>query len=265
MALGGTMASSGYDSVPGAPPIAPTGGNAYHTACHIGTSAMLVALIHAKRTGKGQFIDMAVHDATSVTTEIAFFDWAYDKKIVKRYSGRHAGSQASMPTNLLTKDGKRINLMLMPLTQATWEGFVAWMNETGEAEDLTDEKFKDFKVARLNMPHVMGVLTRFCLNHSLEELYHRGQKLRFAWSPIMSVDEVPTHPHWQDRQDMVEVEYPESGRSYTHLTGPYKFSRSHWEIRGRAPLLGEHNEDVLVGELGFAKDRLTALAEAGVI
>ena len=82
---------------------------------------------------------------------------------------------------------------------------------------------------------------------------------------FVSVDEIPRHPHWQDRGDMIDVAYPESGRTYTHLAGPYKHSRSYWEIRGRAPLLGEHNEEILVGELGVDKAKLTALAESGVI
>src|SRR5262249_49954295 len=48
LAAGGEMASSGYDEtdVPNAPPIAPGGGNAWHTGCHFAYIAIIAALVH---------------------------------------------------------------------------------------------------------------------------------------------------------------------------------------------------------------------------
>jgi crotonobetainyl-CoA:carnitine CoA-transferase CaiB-like acyl-CoA transferase len=59
MAAGGEMASSGYDEVdaPGAPPIAPGGGNAWHMGCHYACMAIMAALVFRSVSGQGQSID----------------------------------------------------------------------------------------------------------------------------------------------------------------------------------------------------------------
>jgi crotonobetainyl-CoA:carnitine CoA-transferase CaiB-like acyl-CoA transferase len=46
---------------------------------------------------------------------------------------------------------------------------------------------------------------------------------------------------------------------------PFKLSNGGWKIARRAPLIGEHNEEIYVKELGFSKDELVLLKEANVI
>jgi crotonobetainyl-CoA:carnitine CoA-transferase CaiB-like acyl-CoA transferase len=57
MAAGGEMASCGYDEVdaPGAPPIAPGGGNAWHIGGHFAYMAIMAALIYRTVSGQGQY------------------------------------------------------------------------------------------------------------------------------------------------------------------------------------------------------------------
>ncbi|GIS93198.1 MAG: hypothetical protein CM1200mP22_04350 [Dehalococcoidia bacterium] len=71
LAAGGQMASSGYDveDVPDAPPIAPGGGNAWHIANHYAYIGIMGALYHRDFTGEGQYIDVSIHEACSLTTE----------------------------------------------------------------------------------------------------------------------------------------------------------------------------------------------------
>jgi crotonobetainyl-CoA:carnitine CoA-transferase CaiB-like acyl-CoA transferase len=71
MAAGGEMASSGYDDtdVPDAPPIAPGGGNAWHMGCHFAYMAIVAALVHRTASGRGQYIDVSIHEACALTTE----------------------------------------------------------------------------------------------------------------------------------------------------------------------------------------------------
>ncbi|MDP9238052.1 MAG: CoA transferase [Chloroflexota bacterium] len=55
--------------------------------------------------------------------------------------------------------------------------------------------------------------------------------------------------HARARGFFVEVEHPELGRTITYPGAPYRFSETPWRIERRAPLLGEHTEEVLA-ELG---------------
>src|SRR4029079_19617773 len=73
LALGGVMMNCGYDPAPGGkydlPPIAPQMWHAYHVAGEQMSMGVLAALMYRHRTGKGQHVSCAVHEAVSKCTE----------------------------------------------------------------------------------------------------------------------------------------------------------------------------------------------------
>ena len=71
-------------------------------------------------------------------------------------------------------------------------------------------------------------------------------------------------PHIRAREMMVEVEQPFIGKVKMYGS-PLKFSETPVGVRGHAPLLGEHNEDVLVDLLGYSQGALKELYESGVL
>jgi crotonobetainyl-CoA:carnitine CoA-transferase CaiB-like acyl-CoA transferase len=73
------------------------------------------------------------------------------------------------------------------------------------------------------------------------------------------------NPHFKARGFWVRVEHPELEDTLTYCGSPIKLSEPVWSIRRRAPLIGEHNGEVYEKELGFSKDRLALLKQAGVI
>jgi crotonobetainyl-CoA:carnitine CoA-transferase CaiB-like acyl-CoA transferase len=66
---------------------------------------------------------------------------------------------------------------------------------------------------------------------------------------IYSPEEVMEDEHFKARGFPVEVEHPDLGRSFVYPGAPYLFHGSPWAIQRRAPLLGEHQAEVLA-ELG---------------
>ena len=108
MAAGGQMASSGYDDsdVPDAPPIAPGGGNAWHTGAHYAYIAIMAALVHRTVSGEGQYIDASVHDACALSTESAVASYIYRGEVLIRQTGRHHAANPTPRTQFRTKDGK---------------------------------------------------------------------------------------------------------------------------------------------------------------
>ena len=63
----------------------------------------------------------------------------------------------------------------------------------------------------------------------------------------------------------MEVEHPELGKTFTYPGPGSVYNGSPWRISRRAPLVGEHNEEILCGELGLSKGELAALAESQVV
>jgi crotonobetainyl-CoA:carnitine CoA-transferase CaiB-like acyl-CoA transferase len=107
MAAGGEMASSGYDEadMPNAPPIAPGGGNAWHTAGHFAYMAIVAALVYRTVAGQGQYIDAAIHEACALTTEAAIANYVYRGEVVRRQTGRHHAAGPTPRTQFRAKDG----------------------------------------------------------------------------------------------------------------------------------------------------------------
>ena len=269
LAAGGQMASSGYDveDVPDAPPIAPGGGNAWHIASHYSYIAIMGALYHRDFTGEGQYIDVSVHEACSLTTEGAIAIYLSTGEVVRRHTGRHASADMSPGIQHATNDGGYINTTRSDsnLTPARVKILATWMAEYGLAQDLLEEKYQDPAVVEESGQHFADVLKNFFANMPLVEAYEGGQELNFPWGAVRTMGEIVGDPHLEDREFFVSVEHPELGREFTYPGPAAIYNASPWRISRRAPLIGEHNDEILGGELGFSKSDLEALKKLDAI
>ncbi len=100
------------------------------------------------------------------------------------------------------------------------------------------------------------------LEHPKEEFYHRGQARGQNFGYVATPEDMLNSPHLKERGFIVEVDHPVAGR-LAYPGAPYKMSATPWQA-GRAPLLGEHNAEVLRG-LGYSPADMVALSRAGVI
>jgi benzylsuccinate CoA-transferase BbsE subunit len=267
LAVGGQMGSCGYDDIPDAPPIAPGGGQAWHMGSHYACMAITAALIHRANTGLGQYIDSSIHESCALTTEGAMSAWIYTGKTMIRQTGRHAGVNPSPPTQTLCKDGKYINIQLiaMRLPPAQLRSLAEWMDRHGMADDLLDEKYQDTAVIQKEADHISLTVRNFINGMNRDEVYQGAQELGFSWGAVRSHDELPGDGQLNDRGFWVQVEHPDLGETFTYPGSAAIWSASPWQISRRAPLIGEHNEEVLCGELGLSKAELAMLAEGGAV
>jgi benzylsuccinate CoA-transferase BbsE subunit len=269
LAAGGQMASSGYDpeDVPDAPPIAPGGGNAWHIGGHYAYMGILAALYYRDLAGEGQYIDASVHEACALTTEGAIAIYLSTGEVVRRHTGRHASPDQSTKIQLRTKDGGWVNVTRSGsnLTPARLRRLAEWMDQYGLADDLLEDKYLDLAVVQESADHTTEVMANFFGNLSQDEIWQGGQERDFPWGAIRTLDEIIDDPHLEDRGFFVEVEHPELGRSFIYPGAAAVYNGSPWRISRRAPLTGEHNEEILGGELGLTQEELAQLAETSAI
>ena len=246
-AAGGQMASCGYDDAddPAATPIAPDGGNAWHTGSHYAYIAIMAALVQRTITGEGDYIDASVHEACALSTESAVASWVFRGEPVIRQTGRHHSANATPPTQFRCRDGKYVNAILWGMTPSNLRRLAEWMAEHDLADDLLDERYADAAFMRQHHGHVVDVTARFIANMTADEIYHGGQERGFTWSAVRAPDELLGDPHLADREFWTEVAHPDLGRSYTYPGPVAIYNGSPWRISRRAPLVGEHNEEVL--------------------
>lgn len=269
LAAGGQMASSGYDQedVPDAPPIAPGGGNAWHIAGHYAYIGILAALYHRDMTGEGQYIDASIHEACALTTEGAIAIYLSTGEVVQRHTGRHASPDMSTRIQLATKGGDWVNVTRSGsnLTPARLKVLAEWMDEHGMAQDLLDEKYYAPDGIQDNAFHITEVMAQFFAQMPQDEIWQGGQQRDFPWGGVRTLDDLIGDPHLAERGFFVEVEHPELNQSFVYPGAAAIYNGSPWKISRRAPLIGEHNQEILCGELGVSLEELNLLAESEVV
>ncbi|MGP1614833.1 MAG: CoA transferase, partial [Pollutimonas bauzanensis] len=111
LALGGVMMNCGYDMDADGnyelPPIAPQVWHAYHITAEQTAVGILAALMHRQKTGEGQDLSCAVHEAVSKNTELDLMSWVMRHAELYRQTSRHAvESPNPMPNISATRDGR---------------------------------------------------------------------------------------------------------------------------------------------------------------
>ena len=254
LAGGGPVWSCGYDDHTVAP-VRGGGGQAFHIASHWAVQAVLIALFDRERTGEGQHIDVSMHAAANVTTEVASYGWHAAHGEVQRQTGRHASWVPSLPTQVRCADGRFVNTGLLPRTPREFRLMIEWLDQLGLQEEfaLTAllEMGADRDVIDLGQldkdPMLVEILgaardvTAFlCERLDAYDFFYGWQSRGLTAGIVYSPDEAMQDPHVVARGFPVDVEHTELGRSFTYPGAPYRMTGTPWHLRHRAPLLGEH-------------------------
>jgi crotonobetainyl-CoA:carnitine CoA-transferase CaiB-like acyl-CoA transferase len=271
LALGGPMMSNGYDDH-SLPPIRPDGEHSIAVSNEYAVSGILAALWMRNAGYAGQLVDVSIHESLSATTEGAFPNWEYFGRLVQRQTGRHAAPVPTAPWQYLAADGEYVCLINggLPRGVPAWSGLLDWMDEYDAADDLRDPKyqellFSDPRAHQEERLHVANTIGNFVQSRPADEVYRRSQDLHFAWGIVRRPEQNLDDPHWTDRGFFWEGELPGVDEPVRYPGAPYRFTRSPVRMRCRPPLLGEHNHEVFVGELGITTTELRKHLQAGVV
>ena len=259
LALGGVMMNCGYDPDPSGkydlPPIAPQMWHAYHVAGEQLTMAILAALLFRFRTGKGQQLSCAVHEAVAKSTEVDLMTWVMRRAPVLRQTCRHARENISpSPSIAHTKDGRWV---MASLGNRAGEGKVlaAMLERYGLAAGIEPETLETAKGGRFvpgtgpinqKRDHGMEAVQRFVRAFTYENIpWREAQEAGMLWAPLRKPHENAIDPHWLARKSVADVEHPEHGRAFRYATSKWISTANSWAVGRRAPLLNEDAASVL--------------------
>jgi len=260
LALGGVMMNCGYDPAPDGkydlPPIAPQMWHAYHVAGEQLAVAIIAALLYRWRTGKGQYLSCAVHEAVAKSTEVDLMTWVMRRSLVQRQTCRHAREGVTPhPSIVHTKDGRWVmaNLGTRPGDTAQLVGL---MEKYGMEAGIDPEKATVPTSGRFvpgtgpstqKRDHAMEAVQRFVRAFTYENVpWREAQEAGMLWAPLRKPHESATDPHWLARQSCTDIEHPELGRSFRYATSKWLATRTAWSVGRRAPLLNEDAKTVML-------------------
>ena len=262
VALGGNAAMTGD---PDRPPVRCTLPTAYLAAGPEAATGIAMALYAREDTGRGQLVDVSMHEAQLATLVTGPGQFA----LHRRQGGRGGARLGRTREIWRAKDGwitfgLRGGQARIPNLAAT----VVYMDEDGMAPDwLRDYAWKSYNhntVAAEEIERLEQAFAAFFATKSRRELYEQALARRIMLAPCNDAREIFEQPQLRDRELFTTLDYPELGAAIEH---PGFFARSSlggMGIRSRAPRIGEHNAEVYA-ELGLGVDDLTRLRGEGVI
>jgi len=255
-AMSGVMITSGY---PGKEPCLLPGSPAYDAASVHANIGILAALHMRSATGQGQYIDTSVHE----TSRMGLYPW-----IVPNYS--YALNPDGPPPTSETRMGAAVYpvypckdglIRVIALTPRQWDALVRVL---GSPEVLLTEEWRGFLYRIANADDLYALMLEFTEKYTMMELFEAGKREGVPIAPILNIEDFYNSPHTKARGYFVELEHPVAGKG-DYPGPPYKWTETPAAIKRPAPCLGEHNEEIYCGELGFSKGDLVALRAARVV
>ena len=250
LAAGGPLHMCGYDDQ-SIPPIRPGGNQGFHTATSFAHTGLLLALLERDRTGFGQLVDVSMHEALAVTVEAANPYWFYSKTPVHRQTCRHAQPEPTQPALFEAIDGY-LYFLLVTTDPRSWEQIVSWLESAGMEADLRDSKYEDSEFRQQQSAHIQDLIECFFLVNDVETLYREGQNRGLAIGKLNAPEDLLNDPHLRDRNFFVRIQHDEED-SFEYPGAPYRFSSFAPAAPLRAPLFGEHTQDVVDRAAGVSE------------
>lgn len=208
----------------------------------------LIAVYYQEATGQGQHVDVSMMEGIGTAQMYAALSYAYKKENRLRVQDFAPMFQA--------KDG----YVGMMYRQPNWEDLCHWIGRPGMLED---ERFRDFASRQAHMQELNAIVGDWVKDQSKADVYHTGQALRMPFGYICDAKDLIESPQYQDRGYFIQIEHPATG-ALTYPGMPLRMGDLEWDIQ-RAPLLGEHNEEIYCSQLGYTKQDLVVLRGAGII
>jgi crotonobetainyl-CoA:carnitine CoA-transferase CaiB-like acyl-CoA transferase len=137
--------------------------------------------------------------------------------------------------------------------------------DTGALERWDWTKPHDGEWTKEDLDAVMAVVEKYFALHTKSELLQLSLETGAHIGISLDIEEALKFPQFVERDFWVDVNHPELGTELTYPGAFVKFSDADCGIRFRAPLVGEHNEDIYIKELGFSKKELADLKQRHTI
>ena len=241
-----------------------------------GAAGSMVAHYHRELTGEGQHVDVSCQQAVALSLMVVAEIYDMLKFSYRGMGPNYAGARPGAPPLFSRviypcRDGHVFCL----ITGASQAGMVAsskalaeMANRDGLASELKDYPWQTIDAATISQEELDSIIKpirAFIETKTKDELFDEALERGILLAPITTMKDVVESPQLAARDFWQAVEHPELGETITYPGYPIKMSEFTHRVQRRAPLIGEHNEEIYEGEMGFSKEQLALLKNHGVI
>jgi crotonobetainyl-CoA:carnitine CoA-transferase CaiB-like acyl-CoA transferase len=197
---------------------------------------ILAALRHAEQTGEGQYVDVSMVDGVLSLCERIVYQWSFGGDVPRPQGNTHP---LLCPFDVFpTADGW---VSIAAPADHQWRTLAELI---GRPEMIGDERFADGPTRARNASAIRAAISAWTEERSTADVLHAlGGRVPVA--PVNTVEDIFGDPHFAAREMLVQVEQPGAAGPVTIAGAPIKLTRTPSGVRRRAPLLGEHTDEIL--------------------
>ena len=253
-ALGGLGYLTGYPDDRPAPVIGQTDIRAGMTAAF----AAVTALLYKQRTGRGQFIDFAARENVVAHIGDEVMHYTMNREVRGR---RGNGDDCMAPHDCFPCLGVDQWVSIAVEGDGEWHRFC---DAAGHEEWMLDKRFATHRDRKSNETALYDVVSLWTSGFTKWAITEKLQSKGIAAFPSMSNMELVLDEHLRQRDTMPEVEHPVMGRRRV-VGPPWKFSRTPARVTLPAPMLGQHNPQILLDLLQLSEQEVADLTKDGAL
>lgn len=201
------------------------------------TIGILLSIIEAKKTGKGQLVDISMLDGSVSWMQAILPHYLATNQPPKRGELLLNGGRACYE---IYETSDHRFLSVGALEYKFWKNFCTVIGKEELISQLEAPLERQYSMKK----EIQAVIGR----KTLKEWVNLFSGVDACVSPVLKVEEMIEDPQIKHRQIIEEVDVPETG-GVRQMANPIKLSRTKAKTIRRAPKLGEHNEEIFK-ELG---------------
>jgi len=210
-------------------------------------SAAMLALHVRDAEGFGQHVDVSAMEVMTVAQIHSSINDQFGHTPVRR------------PTNLVrAKDGWVSPGLESGVQQGTWPKVCELM---GVPEFADDPRFTTQEGRRTNQQDLLKVIGDWAATKPKEEIYHTLQALRTITGYVATVEDLLVAKQLVDRQFFQTLADPVHGE-VIHPGAPFRMADEEWQLLP-PPRLGDHNQEILSGRLGYSSEEIAKVSKNG--
>lgn len=241
-----------------------------------GATGSMVAHYHRELTGQGQQVDVSCQQAVVLSLMIVAEIWDMLKFSYRGMGPFYAGARPGAPPLFSRviypcKDG-HVFLLVTGASQAgmvaSSKALVEMANQDGMALELKDYPWQEIDAATISQEELSKLtdpIGDFIKTKTKAELSREAMDRGILVAPVTTMRDIAESPQLAERGFWQDVEHSELGATITYPGYPIRTGEIPYRVQRRAPLIGEHNEEIYETELGFSREQLVILKNHGVI
>jgi benzylsuccinate CoA-transferase BbsE subunit len=242
-----------------------------------GAVGSMTALWHRLNTGEGQFVDVSIQESTISSNMNSLQMWDVNKVEFRRVGAVSfvAATRVKQPIYFKCKDGYVMILALGgndPYATSS-EHLVQWIKDEGMCPEWLAKVnwWTDYNAAVLKQDladKVGQAIEAFTMTKTKDELYEIGAFGKYKQiliAPVSSTKDISEDVQLKGRKFWVDLEHPELGAHLPYCGPSVRMSETPIESKWRAPLIGEHNKEIYIKELGLKETELKIMRDQGII